>query len=72
MTPLSPQEKQLLADLSQDPTWRDLLDKLGEFHRDIPTYKPKGDSPDVQERDWIYRSGVDYGSRALLKQLRNE
>ncbi len=67
MTPLNDGEKALLRDLSRNPTFASICQKVGA-HKTVPAYK-KGTDMEQQSGRWIYDSGWVDGVAFTLNVL---
>ncbi|MEE9158911.1 MAG: hypothetical protein V3U60_11055 [Gammaproteobacteria bacterium] len=64
-------EKSLVLDLSRNPIFTGLMQKLATETRQVPKWKKGGDET-AKTHQWIHDSGVVEGRDYVLKLLRYE
>ncbi len=69
---LSSAEKALILELSRNPIFIELLERISTETRGVPKWSKKGDNEIAKVHAWICDSGFVEGRDYVLKLLRND
>ena len=64
---LNSEQQMLIRELSRNPVFGSIL--IGLSKPQVKRYSPKGECEEKKIHEWIYRSGIDQGTRNVLQHL---